>query len=210
MRLIAEVGSPACPVSELTLDREVPFLRHGILEIPLEVIQSGIRRNVTSRTHARKRICESDVRHVRRSRSPGKLRGKRLTDPQGPRWIECLASGAHQTRLEIVINAVPGANHRALVAERPECQAYSRRKVVLVPLRVEKRRPDRLCGFVGIRREQLGQRSWRESRRRAVLRQHQLVVLEVEGRYLLSSITPGTLILVSQAVDDRKPRRSLP
>ena len=39
MRLVSQVGNPAGPVSELALDGEVPFLRHGILEIPLEVIQ---------------------------------------------------------------------------------------------------------------------------------------------------------------------------
>src|SRR6266508_5577138 len=106
MRLISKVGSPACPVSELALDGEVPFLRHGILEIPLEVIQSGIRRNVGSRAHTRKGICESDIRHVRRRGPAGNLGRKGLTDPQGPRWIKYLASGAHQTRLEVIVNAV--------------------------------------------------------------------------------------------------------
>src|SRR5207249_7866078 len=119
--------------------------------------------------HTRKGICESDVGHERRGGSPGKFGRKGLTDPQGPRWIKCLASGAHQTRLEIVINAVPGTNHRSLVFEGPESQAYSRRKVVLVPAIEEKRRPDRLGGFVGIGREQVGLRSWRKSRRRAAL-----------------------------------------
>jgi len=72
MRLASKIGSPACPVSELTLDGEVPFLRHGILEIPLEVIQGGF--GVTwSRARTRKRICESDIRYVRVVGLPGIL-----------------------------------------------------------------------------------------------------------------------------------------
>src|SRR5438874_8362923 len=68
MRLVSKVRNPACPVTELALNGEIPFLGDRILEIPLEVIQSGIRRNVGRRAHTRKGIRESNIRRERRRR----------------------------------------------------------------------------------------------------------------------------------------------